>query len=46
MPDDAEVEREPTLLLVDDRPLDAEVDNDVTLLLVDDRPLDSEPTPL
>ncbi len=46
IPDEAEVERDPTLLLVVERPLDADVESDPTLLLVEDSPVDSEPTPL
>jgi hypothetical protein len=44
MPDEADVEREPTLLAVVLMPLDAEVESDVTLLLVDDRPVERDPT--
>jgi hypothetical protein len=43
---ETEVESEPILLLVVDRPLDAEVESEVTLLLVVERPVDSEETPL
>jgi len=46
MPEDVEVEREPTALLAVDRPEEVEVERDVTLLLVDDRPVESDPTPL
>jgi hypothetical protein len=40
------VEREPTLLLVEERPDDAEVERDETLVLVVERPVESEPIPL
>ncbi len=46
IPLETEVESEPILLLVVDRPLDAEVESEVTLLLVVERPVDSEETPL
>ncbi len=45
-PLDADVDSDPTLLLVVDSPLDADVERDVTLLLVEDSPVESEPTPL
>jgi hypothetical protein len=46
MPDEADVDSDPTKLLVVDSPLDADVERDVTLLLVKDSPVESEPTPL
>jgi len=42
IPLEAEVESEPTLLLVVDRPVDADVDSEPTLLLVEDSPVESE----
>ncbi len=41
MPDEADVEREETLLLVVDRPVDAEVDSELIPL---DADVESEPT--
>jgi len=46
MPDEADVESDPTLLFVVDRPLDDDVESEVTLLLVEDRPVETELTPL
>ncbi len=48
MPDEADVEREETLLLVVESPVDAEVESEETLLFVvespEDADVDSEPT--
>jgi hypothetical protein len=46
MPDEADVDSDPTALFVVARPDDADVESDVALLLVDDRPVDRDPTPL
>ncbi len=42
MPEDADVDREPMLLLALDRPLEAEVESEPTLLLVEDTPVESD----
>ncbi len=48
MPDEAEVDRDPRLLLVLDRPLEADVDRDNTplrvVLIPDEAEVDSDPT--